>query len=89
MWTTNSSVNVFIHYHSPETKTSVCEANVDLNYTDSFTKELICYDGWTDVGLFVYFGNDFSIEECDECHPPGPEVDNVIAYYFEVRILET
>jgi hypothetical protein len=85
MWTDNATVNVFIHYHSEETGSSVCEAQEDLNYLDSFTKELICYDGWTDVGLFVYFDDEFSIEECDECTPPGSDVDNVIAYYFEVR----
>ncbi|KAL3923050.1 MAG: hypothetical protein SGILL_001872 [Bacillariaceae sp.] len=84
MWTDNATVNVFIHYHSEETGSSVCEAQEDLNYEDSFTKELICYDGWTDVGLFVYFDDEFSIEECDECTPPSTDVDNVIAYYFEV-----
>lgn len=87
MWSDNSTVNVFIHYHSEETGSSVCEAQEDLNYEDSFTKELICYDGWTDVGLFVYFDDEFSIEECDECHPPEEGVDNVIAYYFEVSLL--
>ncbi|KAL3920133.1 MAG: hypothetical protein SGILL_003414 [Bacillariaceae sp.] len=67
-----------------ESGSSVCEAQEDLNYEDSFTKELICYDGWTDVGLFVYLDDEFTIEECDECHPPSEDVDNVIAYYFEV-----
>jgi hypothetical protein len=84
MWTNNATVNVFIHYHSPETQSSVCESQEDLQYEDSFTKQLICYDGWTDVGLFVYFDDEFSIEECNECQPPGSDVENVIAYYFEV-----
>jgi hypothetical protein len=84
MWTVNATVNIFIHYHNPETQSSVCESQEDLKYEDSFTKELICYDGWTDVGLFVYFDDELSIDECDECHPPSSDVDNVIAYYFEV-----
>jgi hypothetical protein len=85
MWSQNATVNIFIHYHSPETKSSVCESQEDLRYEGSFTKDLICYDGWTDVGLFIYFDDEVSIDECDECHPPGSDVDNVYAYYFEVR----
>jgi hypothetical protein len=85
MWSENN-VTVFIHYHNPETHASVCEYQEDLSYTESFTKELICFDGWTDVGLFVYFDSELSVEECEGCHPPESDSEQVIAYYFEVRI---
>jgi hypothetical protein len=85
MWS-QDNVTVFIHYHNPTTQTSVCEYQADLSYTDSFTKELICYDGWTDVGLFVYFDEGLTVEECEGCHPPTSDTENVFAYYFEVSI---
>jgi len=32
---------------------------------------LECYDGWTDVGIFVYFDDELTLENCQECKPPG------------------
>jgi hypothetical protein len=47
-------------------------------------KNLECYDGWTDVSIFVYLGDELTLEECDGC-APLKEDENVVAYYFEVR----
>jgi hypothetical protein len=47
-------------------------------------KDLECYDGWTDVGIFVYLDDELTIEECEECRPPDSEDENVVAYYFEL-----
>ena len=48
------------------------------------TKELECYDGWTDIGIFIYFDSELTIEECQECMPPDENDENIIAYYFEL-----
>jgi hypothetical protein len=84
LWSKDSNITVFIHYHNPETQSSVCEYQDDFEYLQSFQKEMICYDGWTDVGIFVYLDQELQIDECLECHPPTSDEDNVIAYYFEV-----
>jgi hypothetical protein len=89
LWSPDTNVTVFIHYHDEEKhmRHSACEYEDELSYEESFTKELVCYDGWTDVGVFVYFDEELSIEECVGCSPPDGDDDNVIAYYFEVRNL--
>jgi len=73
----------FVHYHS-NTHESVCEAIPEFSYKDTLIKNLECYDGWTDVGIFIYFDNEFSLEECEECRPPDSNEEGVIAYYFEL-----
>ena len=78
----------FIHYHSDK-HGSVCEAIPDFSYADTLTKDLECYDGWTDVGIFVYFDDELTLEECEECRPPDNDDESVVAYYFEVRELMT
>ena len=50
------------------------------------TKDIECYNGWTDVGVFIYFDDEVILDECQECKPPSADAENVIAYYFEVRI---
>jgi hypothetical protein len=77
-------ITIFIHYHHTEHHNSVCEAKVQLPYEDSFTATLECFDGWTDVGLFVYFDPDLVLEECNECSAPDQNDENAIAYYLEV-----
>ena len=80
------NLTFFIHYHSG-THDSVCEAIPDFSYADTLIKDLECYDGWTDVGIFVYFDDELSLEECEECRPPDSDEENVVAYYFEVRTM--
>ena len=74
----------FIHYHSASHE-SVCEPIPDFSYEETVKKDLQCYDGWTDVGIFVYFDSELTLEECEECKSPEPDEEDVIAYYFEVR----
>jgi hypothetical protein len=86
LWSEDANLTFFIHYHS-NAHESVCEAMPDFSYEDTLTKDLECYDGWTDVGLFVYFDNELTLEECEECRPPDSDDENVVVYYFEVREL--
>jgi hypothetical protein len=62
----------------------VCEGIPDFSYEDTLVKDMECFDGWTDVGIFIYFDDELTLEECEECRPPDAEDENVIAYYFEV-----
>merc|ERR1719387_1234756 len=82
LWTEDVNLTFFIQYHS-DTHESVCEAIPDFSYEDTITKDLECYDGWTDVGIFIYF-DDVTLEECEECRPPDSDDDSVVAYYFEI-----
>eukprot|EP00536_Pseudo-nitzschia_multiseries_P006077 jgi/Psemu1/324194/estExt_fgenesh1_pg.C_1250015 len=83
LWSQNTNLTFFIHYHS-HTHESVCEAVPDFSYGDALTKNLECYDGWTDVGIFLYFDSELTLEECEECRPPDSDEEGVIAYYFEL-----
>jgi len=84
LWSQETTPNFFIHYHS-NTHDVVCEPISDFLYQDTMTKDLECYNGWTDVGIFIYFDDEVTLEECQECKPPAADVENAIAYYFEVR----
>ena len=48
------------------------------------TKDLECYAGWTDIGIFIYFDNEITLEDCQECNPPSADEENIVAYYFEL-----
>ena len=84
LWSEDANLTFFIHYHS-NSHESVCEAVPDFSYEDTLTKDLECYDGWTDVSIFVYFDDELTLEECEECRPPDSDEESVVAYYFEVR----
>jgi len=83
LWSVDANASVFLHYHT-ERHGSVCEGTRDLSYDDILVKNLECYEGWTDVGIFIYFDQELTLEECDECKPPDSDEENVIAYYIEV-----
>jgi len=82
LWSENTNVSVFVHYHT-EGHGSVCEGIPDFAYEDTIVKDLECYNGWTDVGVFIYFDDEMTLDECQECSPPDADDENVIAYYFE------
>ena len=44
---------------------------------------MACYDGWTDLGLYIHFDN-VGVEECQGCQPPNNDDEDIVAYYFEV-----
>ena len=88
LWSEDVNLTFFIQYHS-NTHESVCEGISDFSYEDTITKDLECYDGWTDVGIFIYFDDELSLEECEECRPPDSDEESVVAYYFEVRDMIT
>lgn len=82
LWSQDTNINFFINYHD-STHETVCEAMPDFSYNEKLTKELECYNGWTDVGIFVYF-DELTLEDCQECMPPTSEDESIIAYYFEL-----
>jgi hypothetical protein len=83
LWSEDTNLTVFIHYHT-ETHDTVCEAIPDFAYEDTIEKDLQCYMGYTDIGIFIYFDDELTLEECEECKPPGPDDENTIAYFFEL-----
>lgn len=83
LWTVDANPSLFIHYHS-ETHDTICEGIPEFGFEDTVVKKLECYEGWTDVGIFIYLDGDLSIEECEECKPPQGDEENVVAYYFEL-----
>ena len=86
LWSNNSDLTFFVHHHSTSHDNSVCESIKGFSYQQAKEIDLACYDGWTDLGVFVYFNN-FNDEECQGCQPPNNDDDEVVAYYFEVRNL--
>jgi len=47
-------------------------------------KDLECYNGWTDLGIFIYFDGELSLDDCKGCSTPDPDDENVVAYYLEL-----
>jgi len=84
LWSSNATnLSFFIQYHADSHET-VCEGVPDFSYEDTIVKDLECYDGWTDVGIFVYLDDELSLEECEQCKRPESDDESVVAYYFEV-----
>jgi len=83
LWSEDTSLNVFVQYHS-NIKDNICEPISDFSYQDKMTKDLECYDGWTDIGIFIYYDEKLTLEDCQECRPPDSDDENIVAYYFEV-----
>ena len=36
---------------------------------------------------FIYFDSELTADECEQCNPPNPDDENIIAYYFEIQIM--
>jgi hypothetical protein len=85
LWSEDVNITFFVQHHS-NNHDSVCEPISDFSYEDQMIMDLKCYDGYAHVGIFVYFDNDLILAECEQCNPPGPDEQNVVAYYFEVGI---
>merc|ERR1712188_123845 len=83
LWSEDTNASIFIQYHSQDHE-SVCEGIPDFSYEDKLIRDLECYDGWTDVGIFLYFDDELTFEECEECKQPDSDDEKTIAYYFEV-----
>ena len=82
LWSQDADINFFINYHD-STHETVCEGMPGFSYNETMTKDLECYNGWTDVGVFIYF-DELTLEDCEECKPPASNDENIIAYYFEL-----
>merc|ERR1712137_969583 len=79
----SDSVMMFLHYHM-EGHGSVCEGITDFKYEDIINRTMECYEGFTDVSLFIYQDGEVTLDECEECKPPDVGDENVIVYYFEI-----
>jgi hypothetical protein len=81
----NSAISLIaVHYHDG-IGSSDCDKNFepDIDATVSYTA--VCYDGYTDVSVYVYFqGPDFDAEECEACQAPEDDDAGVTAFYFEL-----
>jgi hypothetical protein len=86
LWSPDTNVTIYIHgeEQSNSSHDAVCDLQEDLNYEESFTKEYVCFEGYTGVGLYVYLDEEFSVELCEGCVRPDQDTENVIVYYFEV-----
>lgn len=82
LWSQDADISFFINYHD-STHETVCEGVPDFSYNETMTKDLECYNGWTDVGVFIYF-DELTLDDCEECKPPASNDENIIAYYFEL-----
>jgi hypothetical protein len=83
LWSQDVNVSFFIQYHS-DTHDTVCEGFLDFEYKDKLFPNMECYEGWTDIAFFIYFGDEVSIDECAECKPPDTDENGSIAYYIEL-----
>jgi len=79
----NVNISVYFHYHAVGHGT-VCEGMQNFTYEETVTKNIECYEGYTDFGVFMYYDHESTLDECEECTPPGIDDENVVAYYFEV-----
>ena len=87
LWSKYDNWEFFIHYHHADTHDSVCDNIDDFSHEEKSVKHLECYEGWTDVGVFIYFGNVSVVDDCSQCIPPAKDEEDSVAYYFEVRKL--
>lgn len=62
-----------------------CERCGTIFYGDSIDFTAICFDGYTDVNLYAYVGDEESIEGCEACRGPVEDSIDWVAYYFELN----
>ena len=81
----NSLISLIaIQYHDG-IGSSECDKNFDPENDATVNYTAVCYDGYTDVSVYVYFnGTDFDPEECEACQAPEDDDVAVVAFYFEL-----
>jgi hypothetical protein len=75
---------IAVHYHD-DIGSSECDKNFEPEIDATVNYTAVCYDGYTDVSVYVYFlGPDFDAEECEACQAPEDDDVGVVAFYFEL-----
>jgi type VI protein secretion system component Hcp len=74
-----------VYYHDSAGSTD-CEAKKDMAQGSTLEYTAHCFEGYTDVSIFVFFGDaeDYSAGKCEACEPPDENSADMVAYYFEI-----
>jgi len=61
-----------------------CDQREDIASGDKKTYEAVCFEGYTDVGIFVFVGDGFDESSCESCKAPAENSTEYAAFYFEL-----
>jgi hypothetical protein len=74
-----------VHYYTTESETE-CVISYNVSGGGTNTKYTAhCVDGSTAVGIYIYVGENFVMENFEACaEAPKESQDDIVAYYFEL-----
>jgi hypothetical protein len=86
LWNTSDIPMLAVHYHRrnglPE-----CDIQQDAPYYKIRSYNAQCFNGFTDVTIYVYLEDDAVSKECDACTALDEYATNVVAYKFELSCI--
>ena len=61
-----------------------CDLRELVDEFNKTTYTAICFEGFTEVGVFAYVGNSYDADKCDSCKAPAAGSTEMVAYYFRL-----
>jgi hypothetical protein len=84
IWDDVSIELLAVHYND-HIGSSICARSAYATAGTTMTYTAVCYDGWTDISIYLFIGSGLDINECESCQPPGDNDWSAdVAYYFEL-----
>ena len=69
-----------------DTLTSIdCDTREKVSYDDEKLYEAVCFDGYTEISLYVSVGDDFDPMECETCTTPSDDSKDLVAFHFQIH----
>jgi len=79
-----NSVNMLAVNYRDGVGSQDCDFKTDVAAGPTEKYTAICFEGVTDVAVFVAVGDNFDVEECESCKAPSAELTDTVAYYFKL-----
>ena len=83
LWDEGSVEMLAVNYHDG-IGSQECDLHEGVNGQTPMTYTATCFEGFTDVAIFVFTGEDYDSEKCESCQAPPVDSTDMVAYYFEL-----
>ena len=88
LWQQSDVPMMAVHYHD-DVSSSNCDMAHPVQYKATRTYVAHCFEGFTDVSVYLYIGDNFDVATCEACQAPGDTSTDMVAYYFEIPCVTT
>ena len=61
-----------------------CDSRKNVYYDDEKLYEAYCFQGGTDISIYISVGDEFDPMECESCTTPAEDATDLVAFHFSI-----